>query len=188
MKAQKESTLVPEGALPDKLGTSHPGKTLPRSVMENAFETNIRVLDGNSVLQVLRGPSEGAETALVSASESKRITELLEMAEPGRSSELAVVTTSAEACGVVPADRAATAGESQRIIELRKRYESDFPSLNSSLGSLSSACARCVALTTAPASARVCRGFFISCCVCCCCTYACFDPACCMSHFVVGHG
>ena len=153
---------MPEGALPGKLVASHE-KTLPRSVMENAFETNIRDLDdgvdGDSVRRVLRGPSEGAETALVSAVVSKGITELLQVAEPGRSSELAVVTASAEACGVVLADRAATPGESQRIIGLRERYESNFPSLNSSLGSLSSACARCVALSTAPASARVCPGF-----------------------------
>ena len=46
-----------------------------------------------------------------------------------------------------------------RIIGLRERYESDFPSLNSSLGSLSSACARRVACSAALASARVCTGF-----------------------------
>ena len=95
----------------------------------------------------------------VSVGDNKRTTELLEVAEPGRSTELAVVTASAEACLVFPADHAATAGESQRIIGLRERCESDFPSLNSSLGSLSSACARRVALFAAPASARVCPGF-----------------------------
>ena len=58
VKAQKESTSVPEGALPGKLVASHVEKTLPRSVMGNAFETNIRDL------RVLRGPSEGAGTAL----------------------------------------------------------------------------------------------------------------------------
>ena len=60
--------------------------------------------------------------------------------------------------GVVPADRAATAGESQRTIGLLERYESDCPSLYSSLGSLSSAGARRVARSAAPASARVCLG------------------------------
>ena len=44
-------------------------------------------------------------------------TELFEVAEPGRSTELAVVTASAEACRVAPADRAATAGESQRSLK-----------------------------------------------------------------------
>ena len=42
---------------------------------------------------------------------------------------------------------------------MRERYESDFPSLDSSLGPLSSACARRVVLFAAPASARVCTGF-----------------------------
>ena len=42
------------------------------------------------MIRVLRGPSEGVETAHVFAGESNSITELLEVAEPGRSKELAV--------------------------------------------------------------------------------------------------
>ena len=64
----------------------------------------------------------------------------------GVASEFAVNAASAEA-----SERAATAGESQRIIGLRERYEYDFPSLNSS-GCLSvDACAR-AALPAASAS------------------------------------
>ena len=46
----------------------------------------------------------------------------------------------------------ATAGESQRIIGLRERYESDFPSLNSSGCVGVDACARASALPAASAS------------------------------------
>ena len=42
VKAQKESSLMPGGALPGKLAASHAEKTLPRSMKENASETNIR--------------------------------------------------------------------------------------------------------------------------------------------------
>ena len=60
----------------------------------------------------------------------------------GVASEFAVGAASAEASGVASelvagaasaeaSERAATAGESQGIIGLRERYESDFPSLNS---------------------------------------------------------
>ena len=59
-------------------------------------------------------------------------------------------------------DRAVTAGESDRIIGLRERYESDFPSLNSS-GCLSvDACARALALPAASASLSSCAFPFVS--------------------------
>ena len=151
VEAQKESTLVPEGAFPGKLVASHSGKTLPRSVMDNAFVANIQDLDvgvdTDSVRRAFRSPSEGPETVLVSAGVSKGITELLEVAEPVRSSELAVGAASAGA-----SDRAATAGESQKIIGLRERYESDFPSLNSSGCVDVDAGARVLALPVASAS------------------------------------
>ena len=67
--------------------------------------------------------------------------------EPVRSSELVVGAASAEA-----SDRAATAGESQRIIGLRERYESDFPSLHSSGCVGVDACSRVPALPAASAS------------------------------------
>ena len=118
--------------------------------------------------------SEGAETALVSAGENKRTTELLEVPEPGRSTQLAVVAASAEACRVVPADRAATAGELSI---------SEFISWVVVTCMCTSCCpVYCSCLCTCLPR------FFISCCVCCCCTHACFDPAWCMSQFVVGHG
>ena len=73
-----------------------------------------------------------------------------------RSREFAVGAASAEASGVasvfVGAERAATAGESQRIIGLRERYESDFPSFNSSGCLIVDACARALALPAASAS------------------------------------
>ena len=61
------------------------------------------------------------------------------VSEPVRSSELVVGAASVEA-----SERAATAGESQRIIGLRERYESDFLSVD--------ACARALALPAASAS------------------------------------
>ena len=57
--------------------------------------------------------SEAPVAQMVLVPMNKRTTELLEVGEPGRHTELAVVAASAEACRVVPADRAATAGESQ---------------------------------------------------------------------------
>ena len=81
----------------------------------------------------------------------------------GVASELAVGAASAEASGVASelvvgvasaeaSDRAATAGESPRIIGLSERYESDFPSLNSSGCVGVDACARASALPAASAS------------------------------------
>ena len=78
-------------------------------------------------------------------------------------SDVAVDVASAQASGVASvldggaasseaSERAGTAGGSDRIIGLRERYESDFPSLNSS-GCLSvHACVRAPALPAASAS------------------------------------
>ena len=156
-------TLVSEGALPGKLVASHAEKTLPRSMVMNASETNKRDLDdgvdGDSVLKVLRGTSEGAETAHVSAGESKRITELPEGCG-------AWTFHGAPRCSLPQLRRFGLFQQIVPRLQVRVRESLDcvsgmsltFPSLNSSLGSLSSARAR-VALSAAPASARVCPGF-----------------------------
>ena len=115
------------------------------------------------------GGAGGAETALATAVESKRINRLLEVTEPDAG------------CAANAASAAvawAAAGESERIIGSCLQSESDFPSLNSSsLGSLSSACARPVFPFCCFCVCTCLPWFFISCCVCCCCTFACFDPA-----------
>ena len=116
------------------------------------------------------GVSPGAvDSAHATADENKGIVELHEVNESDLSKAEAAVA-------------AATAGESEGNIRLFEVLESDFPSLpnsshslNSRLGSLSSACARCPLCCCC--SCTCLPWFFISCCVCCCCTCACFDPA-----------
>ena len=110
VKVQKETMLVLEGAVPGQLVASHAEKTLLRSAMEN--------LDDGEVPQ----PVRSSELAVVAASAEAS----------GVSSELAVGAATAEASGVASelvvgaataeaSDRAATTGESQRIIGLRER-------------------------------------------------------------------
>ena len=106
--------------------------------------------DGDVCSSLGRCGHSGAETALATAVQSKRINELLEVIEP-------VANCIANAASAVVA--LATAGESKGIIGSFQPSESVFPSLNSScLGSLSSACARRVSRSPATASARVCPG------------------------------
>ena len=121
------------------------------------------------------------ETAHATADENRGIVELHEVNESDFSKAEAAVTaaTAGENKGIVglheinesdcfraeAAVAAATAGESEGTIRLLEVFESDFPSLpnssrahNSFRGSLSSACARCVARCVAAAPARVCLG------------------------------
>ena len=145
-------------------------------------ETNIRDLDNGVVSEPVRSSELVVGAASVEAF--------------GVTSEFAVGAASAEASGVASvlvggaasaeaSERAATAGESQRVIGLRERYESDFSSLNSS-GCLSvDARARALALPAASASlSSFCFSFCVSC---CCCTCALHTHAWC-TQFVVGHG
>ena len=115
------------------------------------------IAENDAAVRATAGVSARAESAPVSVGEYKRTTEFLKVAA-GRSTELAVVNASAEACR----DRPATAGESKRMIGLRERYVSDFPSLNSS-GCLSvDACARLPAVPGLSASASSCASAPVS--------------------------
>ena len=92
---------------------------------------------------VLRVSSGGAETAHAVADASTGIIGLLEGMESDASKNRANVTATADSAAVT----SSTAGESEGIIGSSQLSESEFPSLNSSgLGSLSSACARRVAV------------------------------------------
>ena len=112
--------------------------------------TGIRDLDDGEVPQPVRSSelAVGAASAEASWVSSEVAVGAASAEASGVSSELVVGAASAEA-----SDRAATAGESQRIIGFRERYESDFPSLNSSGCFGVDACARAPALPAASASA-----------------------------------
>ena len=90
--------------------------------------------------------THGVAGAAATAGETEEITALLEV----RESDL----TKMNGMAVAGATAGATPGESQRIIGLRERYESDFPSLNSSGCFSVDACASLPAVPGV--SARVC--------------------------------
>ena len=103
----------------------------------------------------------GAETAHVTAVESKRINGLLEGSESDFSKNLAESTAADESADSPRRVRSsaahATAGESKGIVGSFQLSESEFLSLNSScLVSLSSACARRFACSATAAAVRVC--------------------------------
>ena len=136
-------------------------RALGKSSKLSSFENDGGLVDGveGDVCSSLgrRGHS-GAETVLAIAVEDERINGLLEGSESDFSKNLA--DESADSPGRVRSSAAhATAGESKGIVGSFQPSESEFPSLNSSLGSLSSACTRHVACrVAAAAAARVCPG------------------------------
>ena len=127
-------------------------ETAHASAGESTMDIELHVVHEFGALGEL-GVSPGAvDSAHATADENKGIVELHEVNESDFSKADAAVA-------------AATAGESVGNIGLLEVLESDFPSLpnsshslNSRLGSLSSACARRVARCVAAAPARVCLG------------------------------
>ena len=135
-------------------------RALGKSSKLSSFENDGGLVDGveGDVCSSLgrRGHS-GAETVLAIAVENERINGLLEGSESDFSKNLA--DESADSPGRVRSSAAhATAGESKGIVGSFQPSESEFPSLNSSLGSLSSASARRFACSATAAAARVCPG------------------------------